>query len=104
MAEENKMSRKHEMEMLKLMFGQPHPPLRKPSSSMSFHYNSPSSSGNSSRFQQILYHENTSLQKGKEAPRIRILSTICCNHHSLQHINPHGLPVKEIISSNCVLF
>ena len=68
MAEENKMSRKHEMEMMKLMFGQPHPPFRKPSSSIPFHYNSLSSSGNFSRFQQIPYHENHVTAEGKRNP------------------------------------
>ena len=47
MAEENEKSRKYEMEMMKLMFGLSHPPFQEPSSSISFHYHSPSLSGNS---------------------------------------------------------
>ena len=50
MAEENEKSRKHEMEMMKLMFSLPHPLFQEPSSSIPFHYHSPSSSGNSSTF------------------------------------------------------
>ena len=50
MAEENEKSRKHEMEMMKLMFSLPHPPFQEPSSSIPFHYHSPSASGNSSTF------------------------------------------------------
>ena len=50
MAEKNEKSRKHEMEMVKLMFGQPDPPFQEPSSSIPFHYHSPFSSGNSSPF------------------------------------------------------
>ena len=49
-AQENEKSRKHEMEMMKLMFSLPHPPFQEPSSSIPFHYHSPSSSGNSSTF------------------------------------------------------
>ena len=45
MAGGNKKLRKHEMGMMKLMFGQLHPP-----SAMPFHYHSPSSNGNSYRF------------------------------------------------------
>ena len=41
----------------------------------------------------------SSLQEEKETPGTRIISTICYNHHSLQHIILHGLPIKEIISS-----
>ena len=47
MAEEIGKSRKHEIEMMKLMFSLPHPPFQEPSSSIPFHYHSPSSSGNS---------------------------------------------------------
>ena len=36
MAEENEKSRKHEMEIMKLMFSQPHPPFQEPSSSIPF--------------------------------------------------------------------
>ena len=58
MVEENEKSKKHEMEMMKLIFSQSHPPFQKPSSSIPFHYHSTSSSGNSSPFQQISYHQN----------------------------------------------
>ena len=37
MAEENEKSRKLEMEIMKLMFSQPHPPFQEPSSSIPFH-------------------------------------------------------------------
>ena len=37
MAEENEKSRKHEMEMMKLMFSLPHPPFQEPSSLIPFH-------------------------------------------------------------------
>ena len=37
MAEKNEKSRKHEMEIMKLMFSQPHPPFQEPSSSIPFH-------------------------------------------------------------------
>ena len=49
------------MEMMKLMFGQLHPLL-----GMSFYYHSPHPNGNSSRFQQIFYHQNyvTAERKG----------------------------------------
>ena len=58
MAEEIEKSRKHEMDMMKLMFSQQHPPFQEPSPSIPFHYHSPSSSGNSSPFQQIPFHQD----------------------------------------------
>ena len=64
MAEVNKKLRKHEMEMMKLMFGQRHP-----ASAMPFHNHSPSSNGNSSHFQQIPYHQNHVTAEGKRTPR-----------------------------------
>ena len=63
MAEGNKKLRKHEMEMMKSMFAQLHP-----FSAMPFHYHSPSSNGNSSRFQQIPYHQNHVTAEGKGHP------------------------------------
>ena len=53
MAEGNKKLRKHEMQMMKLLFGQLYPP-----SDMPFHYHSRSSNGISCRFQQIHHHQN----------------------------------------------
>ena len=53
MAEGNKKLRKHEMQMMKLLFGQLYPP-----SDMPFHYHSRSSNGISCRFQQIPHHQN----------------------------------------------
>ena len=69
MAERNKKLRKHEMGMMKLWFGQLHPP-----SAMPFHYHIPSSNGNSYRFSKFLIIKITSLQKEKYTPRIRVLS------------------------------
>ena len=94
MAEGNKKLRKHEMEMMKLIFGQLHPP-----SAMPFHYHGPSSNGNCSCFQQIPYHQNHITAGGKEHKRIRILSTICYKHHSRKHIILQSLTIKEIITS-----
>ena len=47
----------------KFMFGQLHPPL-----AMLFHYHSSSSNGNSSRFQQIPYHQNHVTAEGQGHP------------------------------------
>ena len=63
MAEGNKKMRKHEMGMMKLMLGQLHP-----HSAMPLHYHSPSSNGNSYRFQQIPYNKNHVTAKGKGHP------------------------------------
>ena len=82
------------MELMKLKFGELHSP-----SEMPFRYHSPPPNGNSSRFQQIFYHQNTSLQKEKDTPRIRILSKLYCNHHFLTHVILQRLPIKEIITS-----
>ena len=96
-AEENEKSRKHELEMMKLMFSQHHPPFQEPSLSIPFHSHNPSSSENSSCFQQISYHQNHVTAERKKTPRIRIFSTICYKHHHLllQHIILHGLPIKD---------
>ena len=66
MAEENEKSRKHEMEMMKLMFSQQHPPFQEPSSSISFHYHSPSAIGNSYSFQQIPFHQDHVTEKDRK--------------------------------------
>ena len=50
MADDNEKLKKHEMEMLKLMSSQPHPPFQEPFLSIPFQYHSPSSSENSSLF------------------------------------------------------
>ena len=71
MAEETEKSRKHEMEMMKVIFSQPHPPFQEPSSSIPFHYHSPSSSANSSPFQQIPYHQNHVTAERKGNPENR---------------------------------
>ena len=98
MTEGNKKLRKHEMEMMKLMFGQLHPP-----SAMRFHSHSPSSNGDSSLFQQIPI-KITSLQKEKDTPRIRILSTTCYKHRSRKHIILQSLSIKKIITSKQQMF
>ena len=60
MAEGNKKLKKQEIEMMKLMLGQLHPPSATP-----FRNHSPSSNGHSSRFQQIPYHQNHVTAEGK---------------------------------------
>ena len=67
-AEENEKSRKHKLEMMKLMFSQHHPPFQEPSLSIPFHSHNPSSSGNSSSFQQISYHQNHVTAERKKKP------------------------------------
>ena len=104
MAEENEKSRKHEMERMKLMFSQPHPPFQEHSSSIPFHYHSPCSSGNSCPFQQITFHQITSRQKENETPRIRFLSAMCYKHRPLQRIILYGLPIEENITSKQWMF
>ena len=90
--------------MMKLMFSLPHPLFQEPSSSISFHYHSPYSSGNSSPFQQILFHQNHLTAERKGNPRIRFLSAMCYKHHPLQRIILHGLPIKENITSKQLMF
>ena len=46
------------------MFSQLHPPFPEPSSSIPFHYSSLSSSGNTSRVQQIPHHQNSVTAEG----------------------------------------
>ena len=64
MAKASEKSRKHELEMMKLMFSQLHSPFQEPSLSILFH--SHSSKGNSSPFQQTPYYQNqvTAERKG----------------------------------------
>ena len=75
MAGENKKSRKYKMEMMKMMFGQLHLPFQELSSSILFHYHSPSSGGNSSRFQQIPFHKNRVTTEGKRNPIKKITTS-----------------------------
>ena len=54
------------MELMKLKFGELHSP-----SEMPFRYRSPPPNGNSSRFQQIFYHQNHVTAEGKGHPETK---------------------------------
>ena len=90
------------------MFSQTHPPFEEPSSS----YPSPYLFITTVLlqvevhlfFRKFLFIKTTSLQKEKEAPRIRFLSAIRYKHHPLQRIILHGLPIKENITSKPWMF
>ena len=98
MTEENEKSRRHEMEMMKLMFSQPYPFPR------TFFINTFSFPQSFFNWKFISFSANTSLEKEKETQRIRILHTICCKHQPLHHIILYGLPIKEIFTGKQWMF
>ena len=87
------------MEIMKLIFCQLHPPFQELTSSIPVHDNSLLQVEIPLVFSKFLIIKIESLQNEKETKRIKILSTVCYKHHSLQHIILHGLPIKEMITS-----
>ena len=55
-------------------------------------------------FSKFLFIKITSLQKGKEAARIRFLFAMCYKRHPVQRIILHGLPIKKNITSKQWMF
>ena len=99
MVKENEKSRKHKMEITKLMFGQQHPPFQEPSSSITFHYHSPSSCGNSSLFQVIPYHQNhVAAERKKNHPKNQD------SFYNILQTLPSPTYIKEIITGKQWMF
>ena len=86
MAEEYEKSRKHEMEIMKLIISQPHLPFQEPSSSLPFHYHSPSSSGNSSPFQEIFFSSRSRHCRKKRKPRESSFFLQCVTNTTLSDV------------------
>ena len=99
MVKENEKSRKHKMEITKLMFGQQHSPFQEPSSSITFHYHSPSSCGNSSLFQVIPYHQNhVAAERKRNHPKNQD------SFYNILQTLPSPTYIKEIITGKQWMF